>query len=121
MIVYRIENREGKGPYTACWDIERKITSMSRQSTARQPGPYDDGFGGEKYEKVNLFDYFFAFISIEQRDNWFTRRERAQLQQLGFFTVPYHIEEKDLIRMNKQCAFKRKKKVEELVDLEVAA
>lgn len=99
MIVYRVENAVGVGPYAsgdACdiWDY-------AYIDSDRHPGP-----GGR-----DLFEFpltaVFGFTSKAQLRKWFHASERRAAEKLGLLVYVYKCDKRDVFRGRQQCAFSR--------------
>lgn len=95
MIVYRVENVAGQGPY-----VYTEVNfSFSRMHTAPDhPPPWQEGL-----EMHNC--HFCAFQSMEHLTAWFNEEERAIMRQRGFRVVRY--EAPDVQVGQKQVVFAR--------------
>jgi hypothetical protein len=69
MIVYRVENRMGTGPYSRCINLPSYLTVPERHPTPSQDG-LSSWYNGTDYAKMN--EYYFGFESLEQLKSWFT-------------------------------------------------
>lgn len=98
MIVWRVENKEGFGPYQALDDY-----GWDHQNQDHQPRPWDDlDFDGHE-----IRDYRFGFSSQEQMQAWFGDKDRAFLASHGFELVLYDVPPDAILTGEKQVAFKR--------------
>ena len=105
--VYRIQNREGDGPYrslgstdwmTSDHDLERGID--------RNPAPFED-FGMETWKPmVDLHSdrLLFGFRTLKQLKKWFNKTERKRLVTYGYKV--YQLQVNRIVgESSKQCAF----------------
>lgn len=125
-LVYRVENGDGEGPYTAsngqslyhlnagsagawqseCFDLKN-----------RHPAPYDDsklvrsGFDVFKRNfecSYDVEDLSFGFESPEQYRSWFFSDELLhKLDAMGFRLHVYDVPENQVAFGNSQCAFRK--------------
>jgi hypothetical protein len=80
--VYRVQNRQGRGPYIAAISIswvDPKHEDLFHNGLNGHPGPKNDNINLR-----GLFDYRFCFQSLEQLNNWFTPIELENLKAMGF-------------------------------------
>lgn len=107
MVIYRIENAAGKGPYFGeptdwCETFHCEMNG--------QPGPNDDqGIKGFWNSSPAHKQYRFGFESMAQLNTWFTPKELKALKRLGYKIVK--IKETDcakVVRGDKQVIFKLK-------------
>lgn len=114
MIVLRIEDIDGDGPY-----IKNGVSRDDWGAWMRweghgthngHPAVWDDG--GELRNKwynslaQQRVEYRFAFINEAQLLDWFNIDELIKLESLGFFVVKYKVSHKDVLTSTHQVAFK---------------
>lgn len=92
MRFYRVEDREGVGPYQH--EICRAISDVGEFDFREHPGPLDDK--GMSFEWRNLDDncpYRFGFVSMEQTRWWWDRGYVAlwMLNEAGFGLSVYEV------------------------------
>lgn len=106
MLVYRIENAGGIGPFSTDDDADAAFIAFELCShgfsTEQHPLPsLPDGV-------VDLRPYHFGFNSIEQMMSWFdTNASRRSLEKSGFELSVYETD--DYYEINKQVIFIRNK------------
>ena len=98
--IYRVENKEGDGPYTS-FDAPFEVYYLtSKHYDELHPGPYQEGWG-----RISS-DCLFGFKDLEQLKKWFTYDERQILSKYGWRIAIYYT--KRLVKnSNKQCIFKK--------------
>lgn len=103
MRIYRIENKDKKGPYfygTDCW-MGRKVHFMSK----KHPSPYQDKLLRNKLRNLPFLQWRFGFKTMKQLKQWFTEKEIKNLKGYGFQIVKLDIPEKHIIVGDKQVMF----------------
>lgn len=102
IIVYRVENWQGEGPYRANY----RTTSLNYLSgddwDFYNPLPYSDGLPNLDKDDVCGFANFTAFFA------WFGHTLR-ELSINGCFLCEFEIEERYVIKGRRQLIFKRDK------------
>lgn len=89
MVIYRIEHEKYKtGPYRS-WEFSEELDTSewminNHDSSKLRPTPYDEGL--ERYDC-----HSFGFKNMTQLKRWFTKRERENLDRLGFIIAVYKI------------------------------
>ncbi len=100
MLIYRVENSFGTGPYRdphyANWDPE-----CSHDGDPNRPTPKTEGIAYD-------YDMLCAFNSKTQLKRWFTPKERKALSELGFNVYVYDVNKKYCIKGKKQLVFHKK-------------
>jgi hypothetical protein len=95
MLVYRVENADGEGPYAGF-----KTTDLSRHyNTDTHPGPYYDNI-----PSVHSY-HRFGFSSAEKFVSWFNEDERASLAGDGYRMSIYDVDPAHVIHGRKQVVF----------------
>lgn len=97
MILYRVENEQGLGPYVV-GAMPRNETVFSFDDT---PAPIEDGIDALDLDEEI---HFFAFARREDAYRWFARHWEA-LKRTGFRLVLYYCPEEHVLRGGKQVAF----------------
>lgn len=77
MLVYRVENREGNGPYS--------FIDFSHGNTDTHPTPGNDGIAFVGFEA------FCGFSTMEKFRNWFSYDDRVRLKEAGFHLATYEV------------------------------
>lgn len=104
MIIYRVENKDGDGPYikgfTLMWD-------NSRQSRETNPSPQEDPTLANAIasQGINVSQFRFGFKTLEQLEQWFSAEELARLKALGFEVK--QVQAQLVIEGDSQILFKR--------------
>lgn len=112
MVVYRVENADGFGPYTfrdghmtpaqaeLCLEIGER-----HGNCPAHPGPRSDK-GWRENPKAREFDdsYRFGFTGLDQMVAWF-RGWGVQLRDTGFTVTVARVPIADVIEGSAQCAF----------------
>lgn len=103
MLVYRVENRYGEGPY-----VNDNSYNCRCYDNVDHPEPYNDGIpihnGISSKRKYNSNDYKFAFEDTDQLIKWFND-EINKLIEYGFSCTVYKVHGKRVIKGMKQLAF----------------
>lgn len=108
MIVYRVENAEGEGPY---WHSVENAIGISigtiHNKCHNHPAPSED-IVDTQFDRFSN-QWYYGCLSLEQLVKWFTLPENyfPLLREKGFYIVAYECEDKDVAKGDKQCAFKR--------------
>lgn len=82
-MVFRVENEEGRGPYSI-WD---GYAVMYCSGGNRHPSPQSEG-----YNLRSGSAEVFGFTSLEQLERWFSPRDLRKLANEGFTVVKYDCE-----------------------------
>lgn len=101
MIVYRVQDRHGRGPYNAP-DAPKWV--LRHNGDPRRPGPWSD----KKLARYGNIkdDDFFGFASVNQLLKWFTKTELKLLHHAGFNVV--RIDGEIVARSSHQVLFRHK-------------
>jgi len=99
MIVYRIENKKGRGPYDGARDWSLWQTRDHVEPT--HPGPKDDGIDFE-----SGVDYC-GFSSFKKLRDWFESEELVRLRRLGFRVRRISVPRSKIKVGKKQVVFRR--------------
>lgn len=99
MIVYRVENWKGEGPYRAGYRTTSLDYLNYRESTYFHPLPYEDGI-----EHSN--DHFFGFANFVAFYAWFGHTLR-ELSMNGCFLCEYEVDDRYVIKGKRQLAFRK--------------
>lgn len=102
MFIWRIENRDGKGPY-----MTDRVNGLGLTGEEHHPGPMGDV--PEFYRTRNYNLYFFGFKSLSDLRNWFHPTAISRLYKDGFKIVKYKVEKKYVLKGGKQVAFLKNK------------
>jgi hypothetical protein len=90
MIVYRVEDVHGKGPYCNTWKCCYEGKDIFKKDLCRDhddiehPSPVEDNI-------ILHNKYIFAFASIKSLKNWFDEKWRNILNEAGFFIRVYDV------------------------------
>ena len=95
--VYRVQNKDGKGPYRNT----KEWSTHDHDSSYKTPLPSKD-FGSAWYHQEKPVK--FGFRTMAQLRGWFTKRELGSLEKLGF-TICRLMVEKIVLESSKQVAF----------------
>lgn len=104
MIVFRVENHIGEGPY-ACSYMDRSWCTKRHDNNPKTPRP-DESFTYTDWLSVTS-KHVYGFISLKDLYNWFSKRELRNLRAHGFRIKCFHVNREDVIIGKKQLAFKR--------------
>ena len=99
MFVYRIEDRDGRGPYScgAKWEDER------HNSDNGHPSPTRDGLYRYWHSKEPDINLKFGFTSTKQFRHWFSRNEQTKLLKFGYKLTKFKAELCD--KSERQCVY----------------
>jgi hypothetical protein len=104
MLVYRIQDSCGAGPYTSTRMIDHihiHHNEIAHDPDSRVPAPEREGLGYVRsYHR-------FGFTSLEQLDRWFTPEEQAALYREGFELVVFNLPDHTVELGQHQCRFLR--------------
>lgn len=111
MIVFRVEDSEGGGPYNGAkapyWaDRERAGINIS-STTSNHPLPGDDISGWSDLSIDTRSKYLFGFASLAELESWFNEKARAYYRDLGFKVAKYEVGPRSLKRGGHQVAFNK--------------
>lgn len=116
MIVYRVENKNGEGPYFNQFSLDgpslewgRSINSL-HGDCPNHPAPSDD-IKAEGFDRYSG-EWYYGFTTMEALEKWFNTPEPLKLEMLlaaGYLVRQFECEPEDVKPGNIQCAFKRKK------------
>ena len=102
MLVYRIENKRGQGPY--CSNHKYQDWLCDRHSDIeKHPSPVEDGI----YEWTK--SHKCGFSSLKKLKAWFNTEELKALYAAKFDIVRYEVDKKDVLVGQKQVMFNRRK------------
>lgn len=111
MFVWRVQNKEGEGPYAGLGDP----LLWSKESHCKEnghPGPHDDEIYSQHMRRYKarlpthpyMFDDFkYGFITAKQLRKWFSKEELKKLRKLGY--RPQKVRARYTIASHFQCAF----------------
>jgi hypothetical protein len=99
MIVYRVENKNGVGPYdgTGIWSLWQTRDHVEPS----HPGPKDDGIDFKSGE------YICGFASYRKLRDWFEAEELVALRKLGFRVRRIRVPRSKVKFGKKQVVFRR--------------
>jgi hypothetical protein len=104
MMIYRVENSVGAGPYSCEWDEEyASVINVSMNSVGFEshPVPSDDGI----YDLSK--DEFFGFVSIEQLSAWFPGLVQNLNKLSNWRISTYEVDQRYVKEGESQVAFNR--------------
>lgn len=96
MLIFRIEDKNGNGPYSSSWNYYRSIQKLNGTN---QPSPY--------YEciKFKCEQHKFGFIDLNQYQEWFNEKWRFKFKKHNFRLNVYKVFKKDVLFGKRQIAF----------------
>jgi hypothetical protein len=106
--VFRVENEEGKGPYTS---TREPCLLDAHSDDGKHPLPYEDGvfaYEIDQYSK-DARKHSYGFPSVESVSNWFNDEELVWLSQEGFSINTYEVSQKHVRQGKMQLAFLKEK------------
>lgn len=111
IIVYRVENQDGCGPYRT-GSLRGKQHEVGEWLNSqyvkldeirhKRPMPYSDGI----FEHTD--DDYCGFHGIKKLRQWFTKEELQKLQEAGFQINKYKVPKELVIDGNRQVMFRKK-------------
>jgi hypothetical protein len=113
--VFRIQNKEGQGPYTNplpnplfCTDAQIKLWQMRDRHDELQhktPSPYRDGMNSLKSFPgfLGRRDIRYCFVDMESLNKWFLPFEQVILRENGFEIIEIQAEEIIWMGNSGQC------------------
>lgn len=113
MKVYRIEDKNGWGPYSSCymmdWEHPREVVLCRLQEAHSRdplrPSPYTNGEPWEDYYSSSK-DMVFGFASLQELYNWFNGFVE-DLINVGFYIKTFEVPNNQVKLGRLQLAFKR--------------
>ena len=107
MLVYRVEDSNGTGPYRNWMSIGVYLKYKHAKLTERTPTPPEDGMSvfDDAYCSGSTNDYRFGFDSIEALKNWFDEEDRVKLSDDCFVCSVFEIDDDQVMMGGKQLAF----------------
>lgn len=98
MKIYRLENKDGRGPYVTG---DMGIVSI-RCGGTRKPEPSEE----KEFDGHHVHSLKFGFASVEQFDNWFSHRQQIHLVNfMKYHLVVYEVPETSVIVSASQAGF----------------
>lgn len=106
MLVYRVENILGRGPYSTPDKAKKseltKMLALAHNNSPEHPVSWWDI--PQFFEKIDGREYRHGFSSIEQLEVWFKGFEK-ELKENGFFVSTYEVPSTDVYFGNRQIVF----------------
>lgn len=110
MIVYRLEGKDGQGPYQGdpYSPVERlAMRGIDLADRVRNPTPLQDGVPAPRVGIAS--EYFFGFKSREALDAWFPEPILGLLEsEYGMSVTCYKVEMEKVLFGDKQVAFRKR-------------
>lgn len=108
--VYRIENKNGEGPYRADRPVYSELPDYDRiagvNSNSTAPGPMGDFDTGDRIQsRMGANRTRFGFLTPQDAENWWGHENLAALRQRGFFLRKVPAAKVWLSRSKKQVMF----------------
>jgi hypothetical protein len=105
MIIYRVENDAGQGPYR----LGHGVMWNKLFNPEQRPFPsMDPGLEHILASKKDLIkDFFFGFNSLEQLRDWFEDEELISLDNIGFKIKTFDVPDALIIEGSAQLLFKK--------------
>lgn len=106
--VYRVENREGSGPYCGGASCHPAVEAHGRygsKSLAEHPAPWEDGltWGAD----FGLQNQVFGFASLKDASAWFAPDELRRLARDGYHLRRFWVREDRIACGGRQVAFRK--------------
>lgn len=119
MIVYRIENEIGNGPYVNCpfsWIVTNHSDKNHPPLTKDNFHLYFHDYKEEYWtnmESSPLKNYIFGFDSLEKLNQWFCEKEIENLKKLNYNIQKYEIDYEFVLEgeSKKQVMFLKEKAI----------
>lgn len=118
--VYRIENKNGVGPYRCNYDwevnLQNNVITQSKLCSVHNDCPMHPSlYQDELYSLLPTYkqreeiykSHVCGFISLKQLCRWFNKYWRNILTLAEFSIVKYEIPETDIIKLKHQILFKK--------------
>lgn len=106
MLVYRVEDSEGRGPYRKrAGYVHEWSKDENGHNDYNHPSPYQDGLPG----MWDMESYICGFKSKAQLKAWFSEEELSNLEALGFSIKTFEVPKSDVKVGGKQVIFLRPK------------
>ena len=99
MIVYRVENADGRGPY-----VGNPVPEMDDAANDRQPMAWQDGLS-EWWNDGKANAYRYGFRTLEQIKSWFLPDQLTILARHGFRVTEYEVPQSHVLSGKKQVVF----------------
>lgn len=111
ILVYRLESREGLGPFTyEKHGIKPQLTEDLYIPIYAMPAPNQDKYSERMQGKSVYGHYHFGCDSLESINNWFNRKVREIFHANDLLVLSvYKVDEEDTINTGNQVLFKRDK------------
>lgn len=105
--IYRVEARDGDGPYRGQGNSANLQYKLCRHSTRTgRPTPCIDGI--DPYGSDRPFsEYYFGFTHVDKLKEWF-KGSRTALREDGYKMAVYEVDISDVLFGKKQAAFVKK-------------
>lgn len=105
--IYRVEGRDGNGPYsgvtTNSHNLQKKLRKHNSQTG--RPSPHLDGI--QRCSEYPMHEYYFGFTHVDKLKEWF-KGSRTALRQDGYKMAVYEVDVSDVLFGKKQAAFVKK-------------
>jgi hypothetical protein len=111
MLVYRVENKYLKGPYTSYSNRHFSQTELFNFCGERHPNPFnDEGICDFWCGNSRRLSFYFGFKSIEDLKDWFFMDEAIDaLYKDDFHVIVYNLDKRRVIFGSKQVIFEKEK------------
>lgn len=96
MIVWRVQDKDGKGPYMS---IDSILWRRRSHDTRKHPAPHEDNISLSEVREA----WKCGFKTKKQALEWFAKTELVRLERLGF--TLQKVEAKRVWRGNRQVVF----------------
>ncbi|PCJ96759.1 MAG: hypothetical protein COA52_00700 [Hyphomicrobiales bacterium] len=113
MIIYRVQNSAGAGPYTSGWHPPSTKSNVFINDV--HPDPYDDDLLFAFLENKNIYDFKFAFYSLKQASEWINGWSNVSIHELSDVKFKFYsleIDSDDVIAGEKQCIYHKNSTIE---------
>lgn len=115
LVVYRVQNEKGQGPYASTAGIGHKAHAMSGHYDHPSPRTdwaiFSDDETWRDFQAAEdlIKEYLFAFPTRRAAFRWFGKKGLEFLKDYGFELVPVRALVVSVSDSGKQCMFKPKK------------
>ena len=106
MIIYRIENDKGNGPYNCFNDW---VIDKWNHNDLDHPEPWEDYIFDKIYDmNEDILDFYCGFDKLYMLYNWFSDQELKNLKDIGYNIVEIEIDKNWVIfgKSERQIMFK---------------
>lgn len=105
--IYRVEGRDGNGPYRGQENSTNLQYKLCRHNfRTGRPSPHLDGINPSGLDRP-VSEYYFGFTHVDKLKEWF-KGSRTALREDGYKMAVYEVDISDVLFGKKQAAFVKK-------------